>query len=127
MIRKYNINGTTYEYDLDRISIRDAMMLKAETGYNLVPFSKGLSDFDPECVQAMAWLIQTTAGVKGPDGQPLKRADLDFDLLAFFADDEDEEPDGETDPPTEPPLTEPSSPSGTTPDSMLPEPANSTA
>jgi hypothetical protein len=118
MIRKYNINGVMYEYDLDRISVRDAMMLKVETGMNLVPFSRGLGDFDPECVQAMAWLIQTTAGVKGPDGQPPKRADLDFDLLAFFADEDDvEEPDDEADPPTEP-----SSPSGITPDSTSPGP-----
>jgi len=121
VIRKYNINGAMYEYDLDRISIRDAMMLKAETGYNLVPFSKGLSDFDPECVQAMAWLIQTTAGVKGPGGQPLKRADLDFDLLAFFADEDEDEPD-EADP-----TSGESLPGGVTPDSTSPEPANSTA
>jgi hypothetical protein len=70
----------------------------------------------------MAWLIQTTAGVKGPDGQPLKRADLDFDLLAFFADEEDEEPDAEADP-----QTSSSSPNGTTPASTSPQPETSTA
>jgi hypothetical protein len=89
---KININGTIYEYDMDHIPVRDAMMLKTATGLNLKPFSVGLGEMDPECTAALAWLVQTKAGVKGPDGQPIQLKDVDFDMLAFFVDEEPEEP-----------------------------------
>lgn len=81
---KLDINGTIYEYDIDHVGVRDAMALKTATGLNLRPFSVGLNEWDPDCMAALAWLVQTQAGVKGADGQPLKLADVDFDMLAFF-------------------------------------------
>jgi hypothetical protein len=92
MNRKYNINGTVYEYDMDRITVRDAMMLKTATGLNLQPFSTGLSELDPQCLAALAWLVQTKAGVKGPSGEPLKLADVDFDVMEFFVEEPEPEP-----------------------------------
>ncbi len=119
MNRKYSINGTVYEYDIDHISIRDALMIKVKTGLNLVPFSAGLGDLDPGCIQALAWVILTAAGAKGPAGEPVKLEDVDFDMLAFFV--EEPEPDSEADPtPGEAPN------GGVTPGSTSPEPSTST-
>ena len=90
---KFNINGTFYEHDPDRITVRDAMMLKTATGLNLRPFSVGLNELDPDCAVAMAWLLLTKAGVNGPDGQPIQLKDIDFNIIEFFDTDEpDEEP-----------------------------------
>jgi hypothetical protein len=123
MIRKYNINGTTYEYDIERPMVLDAMMLKTATKMNMVPFTQALNDADPVCFTALAWLLLTKAGVKGPAGEPIKLAEVpDFDMLEFLNYDQDgEEPDDETDPPTGP-----SSTNGTTADSTPPEPSPTT-
>jgi len=125
MLRKYNINGAMYEFDLAQPSVRDAMMLKTATGMNMTPFTAAFQDVDPNCFVALAWVLLTKAGVKRPDGQPIQLADVpDFDMLEFLnpeQDDEepdgedDEEPDGEADP-----TTGNSSPSGTTADSTSP-------
>jgi hypothetical protein len=83
---KLNINGTIYDYDMERISVREAMMLKTATGLNLRPFSTALGELDPAALAALAWLVQTKAGVKGADGEPLKFADVDFDMIEFLED-----------------------------------------
>jgi hypothetical protein len=87
---KLNINGTIYDFDPARISVRDAMQLKTATGMNLKPFSTALTELDPGALAALAWLVQTKAGVTGPDGEPLKLADVDFDMIEFL---EDGQPD----------------------------------
>jgi hypothetical protein len=122
--RKYNINGVMYEYDLGRPSVRDAMMLKTATKMNMMPFTQAFNDLDPECHVALAWLLLTKAGVKGPTGEPLKLAEVpDFDMYDFIRDGEldVEEPDDEADP-----TTGNSSPSGITPDSTSLELSTST-
>lgn len=122
MIRKYNINGTIYEYDLDRPSVRDAMMLKTATGMNMTPFVQGFNDADPATFRALAWLLLTDAGVKGPHGQPIQLVEVpDFNMLEFLNMEQDEEPDDVADP-----TTGSSSPSGITPDSTPPELSQST-
>src|SRR6266571_7533832 len=124
MLRKYNINGAMYEYDLDRPSVRDAMMLKTATGMNMVPFTQAFNDVDPACFTALAWLLLTRAGVKGPSGAPIQLDDVpDFDLLEFLNPEQDvEESDGEVDP-----TIGSFSPSGIAPDSMSPELSTVTA
>jgi hypothetical protein len=112
---KVNINGVIYDYDIDRVSVRDAMMLKSATGLNLQPFSVGLSQLDPDCMAALAWLLQTKAGVKGPDGQPLQLKDVDFTVTSFFVD----EPVEEVDPTPGEDSTSPK-------DSTSPEPSTTT-
>jgi hypothetical protein len=123
MIRKYNINGTVYEYDLGRPTVRDAMQLKTATKMNMMPFTQAFNELDPECQVALAWLLLTKAGVKGPTGEPIQLAEVpDFDVYDFISDEQDdEEPDGEADPPT---IS--SSPSGITPDSTSPDPSSVT-
>lgn len=116
MIQKFNINGSTYEYDMEHVTVRDAMMLKTATGLNLKPFSVGLNELDPGCTAALAWLMQTKAGVKGPDGQPLQLKDVDFDMIEFWAGDEPEEPVDPT----------PGEDSNSLKDSTSPEPSTST-
>ena len=91
-MQKLNIGGTIYEHDMDHISVADAMKLKTATGLNLKPFSVGLGELDPQCCAALAWLVLTKAGVKGPDGQPIQLKDVDFDMVEFFVEDEPEEP-----------------------------------
>jgi len=119
---KFDINGTKYEFDLDHVSVRDAMMLKTATGMNWKPFLQAVGDYDPACAVALAWVLLTRAGVKGADGQPLKLADVpDFDLSKFVEDDEEDAEPDEADP-----TTVPSSPSGITPDSTSPEPSTIT-
>lgn len=88
MIQKFNVNGAIYEFDYENISVRDAMLLKTATGLNLRPFSVGLNELDPECLQALGWMLQTRAGVKGPDGQPIQLKDVDFATNDFFVEDE---------------------------------------
>ena len=124
MLRKYNINGAMYEYDLDRPSVRDAMLLKTATKMNMVPFTQAFNDVDPACFTALAWLLLTRAGVKGPSGAPIQLADVpDFDLLEFLNPEQDvEESDGEVDP-----TIGSFSPSGIAPDSMSPELSTVTA
>jgi hypothetical protein len=117
MIQKWNVNGTIYEYDMYHTSVRDAMMLKTATGLNLKPFSVGLYELDPDCVAALAWLLQTRAGVKGPGGQPIQLKDVDCDLVEFFVDDEIEEPVDPT----------PGEDSTSPKDSTSPEPSTNTA
>ena len=118
---KLNINGTVYEYDLDHISVRDAMMLKTATGMNLRPFSQAIGDLDAEALVALAWLVLTRAGVKGADGQPLTLADVpDFDMLQFLQEEEPSEP--EEDPTT----GELNSGNGATPDSTSPAQSTTT-
>ena len=115
---KLNINGTFYEWDWARVPIRDAMMLKTATKMNMVPFTQAFNDVDPACFTALAWLLLTRAGVKGPSGAPIQLADVpDFDLLEFLNPEQDvEEPDDAADP-----TTGSFSPSGITPDSTSPE------
>jgi len=117
MLRKYNINGTVYEYDLDRPTVRDAMQLKTATKMNMAPFTQAFNDVDPACFTALAWLLLTRAGVKGPTGEPIQLAEVpDFDILEFLnPGQDDEEPDAEADPPIGG-----SSPRGITPDSTSP-------
>jgi hypothetical protein len=112
---KVNINGTIYDYDIDHLSVRDAMILKSATGLNLQPFSIGLSQLDPDCMAALAWLLQTQAGVKGDDGQPLQLKDVDFMVTSFFVD----EPVEEVDPTPGEDSTSPK-------DSTSPEPSTTT-
>jgi hypothetical protein len=120
--RKYSINGVIYEYDMDHMPISDAMMIKVATGLNVKPLTDGIRDFDPACLQAFGWLLLTRAKVKGADGQPVKLADVDFDMLAFFVEEDEPEPDSEADPTPGEAL-----PGGVTPDSTSPEPSTTTA
>jgi hypothetical protein len=124
MIRKYIINGAVYEYDLARPTVADATMLKTATKMNMQPFGQALNELDPACFTALAWVLLTKAGVKGPGGEPIQLAEVpDFDMHDFLnPEQDDEEPDDEADPPTSS-----SSPSGITPDSTSPEPVTITA
>ena len=123
MLRKYNINGAMYEYDFDRPTVRDAMMLKTATKMNMAPFAAAFHDADPDVFVACAWLLLTKAGVKGPTGEPIQLADVpDFDMLEFLnPEQDDEEPDDAADP-----TTGSFSPSGIKPDSTSPAPSTST-
>jgi hypothetical protein len=123
---KLNINGTFYEWDWSHVPIRDAMMLKTATGMNMTPLARSFDDLDPECLLAVAWVALTKAGVKGPDGQPLKLADVpDFDMNSFIAIDigdlDDDDATNEKSDPTGG-GTEP----GVSPDSIPPEPSTAT-
>src|SRR6266568_4864232 len=75
MLRKYNINGAMYEYDFDRPTVRDAMMLKTATKMNMAPFAAAFHDADPDVFVACGWLLLTKAGVKGPTGEPIQLAE----------------------------------------------------
>jgi hypothetical protein len=112
---KLNINGTFYEWDWAHVPIRDAMMLKTATGMNMTPFARSFDDLDPECLLAVAWVVLIKAGVKGADGQPIKRDDIDFDLNTFIADDN-----------AEPDPTGGGTESGVSLDSIPPEPSTAT-
>lgn len=116
-LSKFDINGTIYEYDWEHISVRDAMQLKSATGLNLRPFSVGLNELDPDCLVALGWLLQTRAGVKGADGQPIQLKDVDFDTNAFFVEEDEPEPVDPTpgEPSTSPLASTSPEPSTTTP------------
>ncbi|HEX5347853.1 MAG TPA: hypothetical protein VFW64_12265 [Pseudonocardiaceae bacterium] len=83
------MGGQIYDYDLDRISVRDAMMLKTATGKNVGEFTQALGDLDPECLIALGWVAQTHAGVKNDAGQPVQPGDIDFEIATFIVPDDD--------------------------------------
>lgn len=114
---KYRINGTVYEFDWQHATVRDWMALKSVTGLNRRPFATGFDEGDPACMAAVAWLLLSKAGEKGPDGQPIQFKDVDFDVNEFLAD--EEEPEEQPDP-------TPGEPSTSLSDSTSPEPSTST-
>jgi hypothetical protein len=56
------LDGQSWMFDEDDITIQDAYMLKSVTGMGLRGFFEGLQDMDPQCLQALVWFLRRKAG-----------------------------------------------------------------
>jgi len=68
-----------YVYDPDKITIKQAFVVKAHTGFGLIEFSKAVNDADPASLQALFWLMKQQAG------EPCEVTDLDFKPIVLFS------------------------------------------
>lgn len=79
MIR-FKINGEPYEYDDSTLSVKEARIIKKNTGLGLVSWAKGLSEGDPDALVALVWIAKTRAGeaVRWQDLDDLDLVTLDL-------------------------------------------------
>ena len=71
--------GTSYTYDPESVTVKQAMMLEAHTGASFEKWGDDLSTANLKALQAFGWLILTA----GDLGKPI--ADTDF-VIAALAD-----------------------------------------
>lgn len=91
---KVTVDGQVYDYDANRLMVREAMEIQERTGLNLSRWQAGLQESDPKAVLALVYLLKQRAGEK-PEWDA-----LDFDLATLeIADDEADEPGPKEDAP----------------------------
>jgi hypothetical protein len=83
----FKLSGEPYEYDDSTLSVKEARVIKKNTGMGLVSWARGLADGDPDAMVALVWLAKTRAG------EAIRWQDLDdLDLASIQlggGDDED--------------------------------------
>ena len=70
--------GETLDFDLDQITVRQAMYLKTKLGLTLLGLDQGLASGDPDALLAIYWLIRTHA-----EGKTVDIDTLDFKVVAL--------------------------------------------
>jgi hypothetical protein len=99
---KFVLDGTKYEYDDSTLSVKEARVIKKNTGFGLVTWAQALQIGDPDALVAMVWLAKTR------NGEAVRWQDFDnFDLASLDLSSEDDEeeakPEGDdVDPPVTP-------------------------
>ena len=85
---KIKVDGTTYEYDAERLLFSEAAFVQKKTGLKLQEWQKGLAEMDAYAVAGLVYILKKRAGEQ-PDWDS-----LDFDIagLEFVAEDGVEEP-----------------------------------
>lgn len=93
---RFVLDGTKYEYDDTTLTVKEARVIKKNTGFGLVTWAQGLQIGDPDALVAMVWLAKTRAGeaVRWQDFDDFDLASLDL----LSGDDETKEGD-DVDPP----------------------------
>lgn len=81
---KVTVDGQVYEYDANRLMVREAMELQQRTGLNLSRWQAALQEGDPTAILGLVYLIKQRAGEK-PEWDA-----IDFDLAAVEIEDDDE-------------------------------------
>lgn len=108
---RFVLEDIKYEYDDSTLTVKEARVIKKNTGFGLVTWAQGLQIGDPDALVAMVWLAKTRAG------EAVRWQDFDnFDLatLDLLSGSEDDEPEGDdVDPPVK--STSPRSRGGRTP------------
>jgi hypothetical protein len=69
--------GNSYTFDLDEITVQQAMVIKAQCGLTLSTMQKAIGEGDPDGLRAMFWLMMVQSG---------RQADIarvDFKILKF--------------------------------------------
>lgn len=72
-------DGKTYEYIAGAISVKEAIAVRLYTGKGYKDWLTGCGQMDPECLQALLWVI------KAHNGEPCVMADIDFSIPEFVA------------------------------------------
>lgn len=88
---KVTVDGQVYDYDANRLMVREAMELQQRTGMNLSRWQKGLQESDPTAILGLVYLIKQRADEK-PDWDS-----LDFDLAAVEIEDDEADESGPKD------------------------------
>lgn len=84
---KVTVDGQVYDYDANRLMVREAMELQQRTGMNLSRWQVGLQEGDPQAILGLVYLVKQRAGEKPVWDE------VDFDLGAVeIEDDEADEP-----------------------------------
>lgn len=68
---KFELGGTTYEYDDTTMAVKEARLIKKHTGMGLRSWALGLQDMDVDALVAMVFLAKRRAG------EALRWEDLD--------------------------------------------------
>jgi hypothetical protein len=104
---KFDLVGTTYEYDDTSMTVSEARILKKHAGYGLRSWALALQDMDPDALVGLVFLAKRRAG------EAVRWQDLDnLDIAKIGILDSDE--DAEKGDDASPPETTPSSTSGRT-------------
>jgi hypothetical protein len=69
--------GTAYDFDLDDLTVKQALKIEKHIGGPLIEFEKGMLTGSLPCVQALGWVV-----LFGGDSTPI--ADADFKLGKFM-------------------------------------------
>ena len=73
---KVNYEGEELEFDLERVTVRQAMQLKMKLGLTLLGLDEGLTKGDPDALLAVYWLMRTHSSDK-----PVDIDTLDFKIV----------------------------------------------
>lgn len=73
---KIDYEGESLEFDLENITVRQAMAIKMKTGLTLMGLDQGLAVGDPDALLAIYWLMRTQA-----EGKPVDMDNLDFKVV----------------------------------------------
>lgn len=71
--------GETLDFNLDDITVREAMYLKMKLGLTLLGLDQGLANGDPDALLAIYWLIRKHSN----GGKPVDIDELDFKVVAL--------------------------------------------
>lgn len=66
------------EFDEEKVTNREAALIKGVCGRRFIPFLQGLGEFDEECMTALVWFLRRKNGE--PD---LRVEDVEFALLSL--------------------------------------------
>jgi hypothetical protein len=69
--------GTAYEFDLDDMTVKQALKIEKHIDGTLIDFEKGMLTGSTPCIQALGWLV-----LFGGDSTPV--ADADFKYGKFM-------------------------------------------
>lgn len=116
----FTVGGTEYEFDQNKLALVEAIAVKKAAGLTVKAFQEGLTEMDPESLQAMVWLAKKRAG------EAVRLQDVDFDVVDLCQTMRYEAPEGESDPPSGQPTPTGSdngmTPSGVAPNTSEPSP-----
>jgi hypothetical protein len=73
---KINYEGETLDFDMEQITVRQAMYLKMKLGLTLMGLDQGLIAGDPDALLAIYWLMRTQVA-----DSPVDIDNLDFKVV----------------------------------------------
>ncbi len=68
--------GTAYDFDLDDLTVKQAIRIEKHIGGPMIEFEKGMLTGRAECVQVLGWLI-----LHGGDQTPIAEVDFGYKKL----------------------------------------------
>lgn len=66
-----------YDFDIDDIDVRQAMVIKVKTGFNLLEWQAALEQADVDAIKALYWLMLSQNGIASDIDQ------VNFKILKF--------------------------------------------